>query len=50
MLGLLQRKDPGNEVGIISTQIVFLVHMSAEYLCQNNSILNDQVTQFSCAL
>lgn len=49
MLGLLQRKDPGNEVGIISTQIVFLVHMSAEY-GQNNSILNDQVTQFSCAL
>ena len=32
MLGLLQRKDPGNEVGIISTQIVFLVRMSAEYL------------------
>lgn len=32
MLGLFQRKDPGNEVGIISTQVVFLVRMSAEYL------------------
>ena len=32
MLGLLQKKDPGNEVGIISTQTFFLVRMSAEYL------------------
>ena len=32
MLGLLQTKDRGNEVGITSTQVLLLVRMSAEHM------------------